>query len=71
MLPGATSRARLACSPGLGSQRPALVSDGLVDSRDIQFDLGDRLGQCGDLLLERLTLRASAAQACSAQDRPW
>jgi hypothetical protein len=35
----------LACSPGLGSQRPVLVGDGLLDSRDIEFDLGNRLGQ--------------------------
>jgi hypothetical protein len=44
--------------PGLGSQRPALVGDVLVHARDIEFDLGNRLGQFGDLFLERLTLRA-------------
>ena len=52
-----------------GSQRPALVSDGLVHSRDIQFDLGNRLGQGGDLPLERLTLRAGLLGA-RAQLRP-
>jgi hypothetical protein len=29
-----------------------------VGSRDLEFDLGNRLGQTGDLLLERLTPRA-------------
>ena len=55
--------------PGLGRQRPALDGDGLVHSRDIQFDLGNRLGQLGDLPLERLTLRAGLLGA-RAQLRP-
>ena len=55
--------------PGAGSQRPALVGDGLVHSGDIQFDLGNRLGQFGDLFLERLTVRAGLRGA-RAQIRP-
>jgi hypothetical protein len=43
--------------PGLGRQRPTLLSDALVHSRDVQLDLGNRLGQLGDLLLERIALR--------------
>ena len=43
--------------PGLGRQRPTLRSDALVHSRDVQLDLGNRLGQLGDLLLERIALR--------------
>jgi hypothetical protein len=55
--------------PGLGSQRPVLVSDVLVHSHDIEFDLGNRLGHFGDLPLECLTLRAGLLGA-RAQLRP-
>jgi hypothetical protein len=61
--------------PGLGRQRPTLLSDALVQSRDVQLDLGNRLGQLGDLLLDRraLCLRllgAGTEQARSSQDQP-
>jgi hypothetical protein len=42
---------------GLSSQRPTLGSDALMDPRDLQLDLGNRLGQLGDLLPERSALR--------------
>ena len=69
MLPGRELPGPLGMLPGLGSQRPALLGDGLVHSRDIEFDLGNRLGQLGDLPLERLTLRAGLLGA-RAQLRP-
>jgi hypothetical protein len=43
--------------PGLGGQRPTLLGDALVHSRDVQLDLGNCLGQLGDLLPERVALR--------------
>jgi hypothetical protein len=69
MLPGRDLPGPPGMLPGLGSQRPALVSDGLVHSRGIEFHLSDRLGQFGDLLLERLTLHAGLLGA-RAQIRP-
>ena len=63
MLPGREPPGPLGMLSSLGSQRPALVSDVLVHSRDIDFDLGNRLGQFGDLLLERLTLGAGLLDA--------
>jgi hypothetical protein len=42
---------------GLRSQRPTLGRHALVHARDLQFDLGNRLGQLGDLLPEQPTLR--------------
>ena len=63
MLAGRELPGSLGMLSGLGSQRPALVSDVLVHSRDIDFDLGNRLGQFGDLFLERLTLRAGLLDA--------
>ena len=41
----------------LPSHRPTLGSDALMHPRDLQLDLGDRLGQLGDLLPERSALR--------------
>jgi hypothetical protein len=57
--------------PGLGSQRPALVSDGLVHSRDIEFDLGNRLGQLGDLPLECVAVRAGLLGARAQLSTAW
>jgi hypothetical protein len=48
---------------GLSSQRPTLGGDALVHPRDLQFDLGNRLGQLGDLLAERPTLRPTLLDA--------
>jgi hypothetical protein len=42
---------------GLRSQRLTLGRHALVHARDLQFDLGNRLGQLGDLLPEQPTLR--------------
>lgn len=42
--------------PGLGSERPTLLGDAFVHSRDLQLDLDSRLGQLGDLLPERVAL---------------
>jgi hypothetical protein len=69
MLPGRELMGPLRMLSSPGSQRPALVSNVLVHSRDIEFDLGNRLGQGGDLPLERLTLRAGLLGA-RAQLRP-
>jgi hypothetical protein len=69
MLPGRELPGPLGMLPGPGSQRPALVSDVLVHSGDIEFDLGNRLGQFGDLFLERLTLRTGLLSA-RVQIRP-
>ena len=54
-----------------GSQRPALVSDVLVHARDIEFDLGNRLGQLGDLPLECLTVRAGLLGARAQLSTAW
>jgi hypothetical protein len=48
---------------GLGSQRPTLLGDALVYSGAIQLDLGNRLGQVGELLPERLALRSHLLDA--------
>ena len=69
MLPGRELPGPLGMLPGLGSQRPALLGDGLVHSRDIEFGLGNRLGQFGDLPPECLTLRPGLLGA-RAQLRP-
>ena len=69
MLPGRELLGPLGMLSSPGSQRPALVSDGLVHSRNLDFDLGNRLGQFGDLFLECLTLRADLLGA-RAQLRP-
>jgi hypothetical protein len=53
---------------GLSSQRPALRSDALVHARGLQFDLGNRRRQLGDLLPERPTLRP---QLLDAQEQSW
>jgi len=42
---------------GLGGQRPPLLGEVLVHSGDVQHDLGNRLGQLGDLLPERAAVR--------------
>ena len=57
--------------PGLGSQRPTLVSDVLVHSRDIDFDPGNRLGQLRDLPLEGLTVRAGLLDARAQLSTAW
>ena len=57
MLAGREPTGPLGMLSGLGSQRPALVADGLVHARDIQFDLSNRLGQLGDLLPKRAAVR--------------
>jgi hypothetical protein len=57
--------------PGLGSQRPALISDVVVHSRDIEFDLSNRLGQLGDLPLECLTLREGLLGARAQLSTAW
>jgi len=54
-----------------GSQRPALVSDVLVHARDIEFDLGNRLGQLGNLPLECLTVRAGLLGARAQLSTAW
>lgn len=43
--------------PGLLSQRPTLISEVLMHSRDVLLDLGDRLSHHGDPRPERLALR--------------
>jgi hypothetical protein len=48
---------------GLRSQRPTLGRHPLVHARDLQFDLGNRLGQLGDLLPEQPTLRPQLLDA--------
>jgi len=54
-----------------GSQRPALVSDVLVHARDIEFDLGNRLGQLGNLPLECLTVRTGLLGARAQLSTAW
>ena len=71
MLPGHELPGPLGMLPGLGSQRPALVSDVLVHSRDIEFDPGNRLGQLGDLPLECLTVRAGLLGARAQLSTAW
>jgi hypothetical protein len=71
MLPGRELPGPLRMLPGPGSQRPALVSDGLVHARDIDFDLGNRLGQFGDLPLERLTVPAGLLGARALLRPAW
>jgi hypothetical protein len=43
--------------PGLLSQCPALIGEGLVYSRDLLFDSGDRFSRPGDLYQEGLAVR--------------
>ena len=60
---------RLGMLPGLGSQRPTPLSNALVHARDVQLDLGNRLGQLGDQLLQRMALRMRLLDA-QEQIRP-
>jgi hypothetical protein len=53
----------------LSSRRPTLRCDVLVHARDLPFDLGNRLGQLGDLLPERPTLLDAQEQIRPAQAR--
>jgi hypothetical protein len=43
--------------PGLGGQRPTPLGDALLHARDLQLDLGNRLGQLDNLLPQRVALR--------------
>jgi hypothetical protein len=54
---------------GLSGQRPTLGSDALMHPRDLHLDLGNRLGQLGDLLPEGPTLRPTLLDA-QEQIRP-
>jgi hypothetical protein len=56
MLPRRELPGPLGMLPGLGSERPTLLGDAFVHSRDLQLDLDSRLGQLGDLLPERVAL---------------
>jgi hypothetical protein len=58
----AKSRARLACSAACAASDPPWAAMPSC-TRDLQFDLGNRLGQLGDLLPEQPTLRPQLLDA--------